>query len=157
MLRTEVTVSSPERILFSRANGARSRGPTSAAGKRRASLNALSHSLLARATVLENESLAGFEEIFRDHIAQIAPRNGIEQGALELELAAQDSPDQLERVVLAFDSLAQNRPHCLLLHRYETRLRNIIQRSMNRIIGLRKSGVPNEPGHVVEITPQGRL
>lgn len=163
----------PAQQAASRANGARSRGPTTAAGKLRSSLNAVSHGLLSRATVLENESRAGFEEVFRDHIAHLAPRNSIELGAieemcsaawrlrrlwsmerkaLELELAAHDSPDQLERLVTAFDSLARNRPHFLLLHRYETRLHNIIQRSMNRILALRKSGILNEPGEVVEIT-----
>jgi hypothetical protein len=163
----------PAQQAASRANGARSRGPVTPEGKRRASRNALSHGLLARAVVLHNESRAGFDRMLRDYVRRLAPRDALEQCAVEemcaaawrirrlwsierkvldLEIAAQDSADQLERIVNAFDSLARNRPHLLLLHRYETRLHNIVRRSLARILALRKSGVPDEPGQLVEIT-----
>ena len=111
----------------------------------------------------------------RDHLESIAPRNRLEESAveemcsaawrlrrlwsverkaLELEVASQDIPDHLERILNAFDSMARNHPHFLQFHRYETRLHNIIQRSMNRIMALRKSGILNEPGEVVEITTE---
>jgi hypothetical protein len=163
----------PAQQAASRANGARSRGPTTPEGKRRSPKNALRHGLLARATVLQNESRAGFDEMLDEHIRRLSPRDGVEECAIEemcsaawrlrrlwsierkaldLEIAAQDSPDQLERILNAFDSMARNRPHVLLFQRYETRLHNIIQRSHARILALRKSGVPNEPGQVVETT-----
>ncbi len=159
-------MTTPAQQAASRSNGARSRGPKTAAGKSRSSRNALRHGLLAKTTVLENESREGFEELLRQHIRRIAPRDAVEHSALEemcsaawrirrlwsmerkaldLEIAAQSSPDELERIVNAFDSLARNRPHFLLFHRYETRLHNIIQRSLARIMALRKIGVPNEP------------
>jgi hypothetical protein len=156
----------PAQQAASRANGARSRGPKTAAGKRRSSRNALRHGLLARATVLQRESLAGFQNMLRQHIECIAPRNPVEQAAVEdmcaaawrirrlwcierktldLEIATQRSPDRLERIVRAFDSLARNSPHFLLFHDYEARLHNIIELSLARLLDLRKSSVTNEP------------
>jgi len=161
----------PAQQAAARANGARSRGAISPEGKRRSSRNALRHGLLAKTTVLENESRAGFEDMLRQYFQRFAPRDTVEQGAIEemcsaawrirrlwamerkaidLELAGQTSPDELERIVNAFDALARNRPHFLLFHRYETRLHNIIQRSLARILTLRKHGVPNEPTELDE-------
>jgi hypothetical protein len=69
-------MSSIRRILASRANGARSRGPKTAAGKQRPSSNARRHGLLANCLVLENESVEGFHEILDDFIDRppLAPR-----------------------------------------------------------------------------------
>lgn len=165
----------PAQQAASRANGARSRGPITAAGKRVSSLNALRPGLLARAVLLENESRAGFDEIFHDYVKQFAPRNRVEMDAVEqmcaatwrirrlwsmarkaheLELASQNSPDELERLVTGYDSLARNRPHFLNLERYEARLDMMIQRTTNRILALRKSGILDKPGQLVEIKPK---
>jgi len=59
---------SSRRIRASRANGARARGPVTPEGKRRSSQNAISHGLLARSIVLENESPEAFETLFSQHI-----------------------------------------------------------------------------------------
>ncbi len=133
--------STPAQQAAARANGARSRGPATPEGKLRSSENSLRHGLLARTAVLANESHDGFEEMLQGHIRRIGPRDSVEHEAIEemcsaawrlrrlwcmerkaldLELAAQDSPDQLERTVNAFDSLA-------------------------RILKLRQLEIPNEP------------
>lgn len=154
-----------------RANGARARGAVTREGKRRSSMNALRHGLLAKTTVLQNESRRGFQTMLREHIECLEPRDAIERSAVEemcsaawrmrrlwameckaldLELESQSASDEMECLVNAFDSLARNRPHYLLFHRYETRLHNIIQRSLARIQARRRTGIPNEPGHVDE-------
>ncbi|MBI4874754.1 MAG: hypothetical protein HY822_08990 [Acidobacteria bacterium] len=164
----------PKQQAASRANAARSTGPKTAAGKHISSGNAISHGLLAKTTVIHGESLELFHQTLRAYIQRIGPRDvleaealeemcsaawrlrrlwTIEREALDLELDTQTAGDVPECMVRAFDSLARNSPHFLLLHRYETRLHNIIQRSLHRIFLLRKCGVRNEAGQVVEITP----
>lgn len=168
----------PAQQAASRANGARSRGPVTPQGKRRSSQNSRRHGLLANTVVLDNESRAGFLKSFREHLQCIGPRDYIEldaveqmcsaswrlrrlwmmeRKALDLELEAHRSPDEPERLVRAFDSLACNRPHFLLLHRYETRLHNIIQRSLTRTLMRRRSGMPGEPGTSPPPTPALRF
>jgi hypothetical protein len=161
----------PLQQAAARANGTRARGAVSPEGKRRSSMNALRHGLLAKATVLQNESRRGFQTMLREHIECLEPRDALERSAIEemcsaawrmrrlwamerkaldLELESQSSSDEMECLVNAFDSMARNRPHYLLFHRYETRLHNIIQRSLARIQARRRAGIPNEPGHVDE-------
>src|SRR3984893_3565269 len=54
----------------SRANGAKSHGPTTAAGKEASSRNSLKHGMTARNTyILECESAAEFQEFWAEHIA----------------------------------------------------------------------------------------
>ena len=75
--------SSTARAEASRRNGARSRGPVSAAGKARSAQNATKHGLRARSVLLGDESgveFAGFAAALR---GELAPA-----GALQTELAA---------------------------------------------------------------------
>lgn len=60
-------MSSQERILSSRANGARPRGPTTPAGKQASSLNAIRHGILAKCVVLTNESRENFDILLAQH------------------------------------------------------------------------------------------
>ena len=54
----------------SRANGAKSHGPTTAAGKEASSRNSLKHGMTARNTyILDCESAAEFKEFWAEHIA----------------------------------------------------------------------------------------
>jgi hypothetical protein len=166
----------PAQKAASRANAARSTGPQTPAGKRIASRNNVKHGLLAKAIVLDNESLRGFYAMVRDNYQCLNPRNPFEESAVDeicsaewrlrrlwsmerkafnLEMASQPSSDEPARLVGAFDSLASGRPHFLLLHRYENRLHNIIQRSFNRLLLLRKCGIPYEAGDVIETTTKG--
>jgi len=145
----------PAQQAASRANAARSTGPRTAAGKRRSAQNALRHGLLARATVLENESRCGFEEMLRQYTKHFAPRDAaqeraveqmcsatwrrrrlwsLERDAFELDLAGQASPDELGRTPNAFDPLTRNSPQFLLLNRYEASIDNTFHRSLARLL-----------------------
>ena len=79
------TVAHPSaRALASRRNGAKSRGPKTAAGKARSSGNALKHGLRARRQLLlADEDAAEFRAFQAAAQAELAP-----SGALQTELAA---------------------------------------------------------------------
>jgi hypothetical protein len=121
-------------------------------------MTARSLSLLAKTTVVKKESLKGFQELVRQHMLCIAPREAVEQDAVEeicsatwrlyrlraierkaidLELATQSSPDDLECLTHACGALAGKNSH-ILLQRHETRLQNIIRCSLARIETLRR-------------------
>jgi len=148
----------PAQQAASRANGARSRGPNAQDGKHRSTTKPFCHNQLAKATVLKKESRKGLQELVRQHMLSIAPRDPVEQDAVEeicsatwrlyrlraierkaidLELAAQSSPDDLECLVHACDVVAGKNSH-LLFQGHETRLQNIIRRSLARIEALRR-------------------
>ena len=76
-------MSSLRRILSSRANGARSRGPLTPESQRRSSQNALRHRLLARCVVLPGESVDSFQQLLAQHIERFAPFDGVEFGMIE--------------------------------------------------------------------------
>ena len=150
----------PAQQSASRANGARSRGPKTQAPSPRTAMDALSLDLLTKTTVLKSESRKGFHELVRQHMLRFAPRDAVEQTAVEeicsatwrlhrlraverkaidLELANQSSPDDLECLVHACGNLAgKDSNFHVLLQRYETRLQNIIRRSLARIRALRQ-------------------
>jgi hypothetical protein len=71
---TEHAMSSQRRIDSSRANGAKSRGPVTAAGRYNSSRNNLRHGFLAKSAVLEKESSEAFSQslaaLCREHNAQ---------------------------------------------------------------------------------------
>jgi hypothetical protein len=63
----------------SRANGAKSRGPVTAAGKRQSSKNSLRHGILARTVVLETESKERFRELLSSFQATYRPKSAVEE------------------------------------------------------------------------------
>ena len=158
-------MSTVQRILASRANGARSKGPVSAEGKRKSSKNAITHGLLARNIVLSDESPEGFEAIMNDHLERLQPADGMELGliedmaasryrfhralAIETRLIENESAtlpdsDSLDRMSNAFDTLAA-KPALGLIHRYQTRLYLNYQRALQNMLLLRALARPNEP------------
>ena len=93
-----------KRAEASRRNGTKSRGPTTAEGKARASQNALKHGLCAQtAVLLEGEDQAAFEALDHGLKADLQPR-----GALEILLASRlamaawrmDRADRIEAELL---------------------------------------------------------
>lgn len=93
------------RALASRRNGARSRGPKSAAGKAISARNALKHGLSARkVVVLDEEDVAAFDELQGTLRKELAPEGVLQHGlvsriALGLWRAARS--DRIEAALLA--------------------------------------------------------
>jgi hypothetical protein len=157
-------MSSLKRILTSRANGARSRGPVTLEGNRRSSRNALAHGLLARCTLMQGESPKALQALLNEHLDRLEPADGVEFGmvqemvaaywrlcrawAIETrtfdnQVAAQPAGGELDRMTSAFADLAA-KPTAALLHRYETRLHLIYHRALQSLLLLRLAR-PNEP------------
>ena len=160
--------SSLRRILASRANGARSQGPSTPQGKQRSSQNAIRHGLLARCIVLDKESRASFEALLTQHLDRLQPADGVEFGMVEEMVAsywrmrrawaietrlledaanAQGESDPVGSIAAAFTSLAAS-PALALMHRYETRLHLVYQRSLHNLLLLRTLAVRNEPNPI---------
>jgi len=163
-------MSSLRRILSSRANGVRARGPVTPEGLLRSSQNATRHGLLSNCVVLPGESLDSFEQLLAQHIERFAPLDGVEFGMIEemaaaywrlrrawaIEnnllaeaLAAQPPGDGIAALTAAFRQQAAS-PELALLHRYETRLHLMYQRALHNILLLRTAGIPNEPSPISE-------
>ena len=146
----------------SRANGVRTHGANTNQGKHRCSMNATTLNLLTAATFLKKESRKSFQELVRQHTLRIAPRDAVEQAAVEeicsaawrlhrlrsierktilLELAAKSSPDELECLHYALRALAGKDPLFQdFLQRRETHFQDIIRGSLARIRELRQTG-----------------
>jgi hypothetical protein len=154
-----------KRTLASRANGAKSQGPTSSAGKRRSSANSTRHGLLARSIVLNNESENVFGQFFDEHLQKHNPADGVEYAVVEeivasawrlrriwdiestLFNAAMDrstANTEAGRAAEAFTSLGASN-QLQLLDRYETRLTRMYQRGIKTLEQLRK--VPQVQPH----------
>ena len=78
---------SPKKAAAARANGAKSRGPLSAAGKARSAMNAIRHGCYANAILLVNEDPAEWEALLRSFNDQFHPIGPVELGLVE-EIAA---------------------------------------------------------------------
>jgi hypothetical protein len=81
-------MSSKKRIAASRANGAKSHGPTTPDGKKRSSQNAVQHGLLGECLGLTGESAKNFDILIQNHERRFQPADGIELGIIEEMCAA---------------------------------------------------------------------
>ena len=147
-----------KRILASRANGARSRGPVTPQGKRQSSGNAASHGLLANFIVLKDESRESFEALLKQHIDRLGPSDvefgmieemaaahwrlrrawAIEACLIEEQALSGSEASELGRMAGAFRDLSKSGA-LGLLHRYETRLHCMYQRALHNLLLLRAS------------------
>jgi hypothetical protein len=71
-------MASEKQKAASRANGARSRGPVTSAGKLRSSRNNVERGLLARTVVLDGESLPRFHALMTSLQEELKPETAIE-------------------------------------------------------------------------------
>jgi hypothetical protein len=73
----------PKQIAASRANGARSKGPITAQGKRNSSRNSIRHGLLAETVVLEEEDTGRFFDLLNDLLGEHQPATPTETMLVE--------------------------------------------------------------------------
>jgi hypothetical protein len=154
---------SDRRKKSSRANGAKSHGPTTPEGKKRSSQNAVQHGLLAKCLLLPGEDAENFEILMQNHERRFQPADGIELGIIEEMCAAywrlhrvwtmethtlihqistQPAGQPVDRMVGAVNNLAAQ-PGTALMQRYETRLQNMYSRAIRTFKVLRTIPVPD--------------
>ena len=152
-----------------RINGAKSKGPITAAGRHKSSLNALKHSLCSASVLLSNESEARFTAHRDGYIARFSPAGTVEldlidqvvaaswrlRRALAMESAAYEhemdrrapeSQDFTEdiRLFTAIQSLTDNSRFAAHLSRYESRVHRMYHRALDALRALQKT-CQNEP------------
>jgi hypothetical protein len=152
-------MSSQRKIDSARANGARSNGPVTDAGKRASSQNSLRHGFRATAVVLEGESRERFEELQAGLMAEFQPRTttevalvetmaaarwrhmrmlDIQKAGFDLEMARQATPSSpAYRAAVVFKNLADSSRVLDVLQRYEVSFDRQFCRALNLLLKLR--------------------
>ena len=161
-----------------RANGAKSRGPTTAEGKEKSSRNAIKHGLTAGNgnILLDCEDTGQFDEVLNKLLGIHEPATPaetdlveemvaarwrtrrmwtIETGLLNAEILTQqsktDTPDPNIHLTMAFRSLTDDSRSLVLANRYEARLQRIYDRAYKTLRDLqqtRKSQEPTQPQNI---------
>ena len=164
-------MSSERRIRASQINGARSRGPSTPAGRQKSSANSARHHLLSKTILLENERPEAFADLLAGLTSEFNPQTAtqralvetmavsrwrqmriwsVERATLESAMEAHDpdTTDPATRVARAFRSLADDSRTLDVLSRYETRFDRQFARSLNLLVKLdplRTTGLPACP------------
>ena len=81
-------MSSQRKITSARANGAKSHGPSTDAGRKISSMNAVTHGLYSRGVVLQTESQDQYREVLDAYIQQFQPQGLAEFHLVEEMVAA---------------------------------------------------------------------
>ena len=161
--------SSEKRIAASRANGAKSKGAITTAGKRNSSRNATRHGILATTIVLKGESRERFAELLNSLNAEFQPETAterifiqkmaashwrllrlwaVETAGIEHEMRRQaDSmvdEDAATRAMLAIRSLGDSSRHSELMSRYEHRLDRQNYRALEGFSRLRQARIARD-------------
>jgi hypothetical protein len=157
-------MSSDRRKTSSRANGAKSHGPTSPEGKKRSSRNALQHGMTAACLLVPGENKEHFEILMQNHIRRFQPEEGVEFGLVEEMCAAYwrlhrtwvcETTTLREQIAVALGDSAASRvanaqgalaalPGTALLQRYETRMQNMYARAIRTFKLLRTIPFPDD-------------
>jgi hypothetical protein len=160
-------MSSPRKLASARANGAKSRGPATTAGKQASALNALAHGLTARTVVLFSESADEYQAQLRDYLDHFRPQTkpesdlvhqlaaahwrvaryaGVESGLLEQRMERQEErlDDYADlpahhRLAMAFDALSGANSSLALLNRYQSRLHHEYHRILKTLLQMQSS------------------
>jgi hypothetical protein len=169
--QSEPKKSSARRVAASRANGAKSRGPVTAAGKERSSKNALKHGLASSTIVLTTEDWPNYLKCREAFIQRFQPADdveldlveemvaarwrqqrmwAIESAAIDDELDAQRAEvDQAYsaitpdvRTALAFTKLADESRALALIGRYEARYSRQFHRALKALKELQANRPP---------------
>jgi len=149
-----------------RANGAKSRGPTTAEGKEKSSRNAIKHGLTAGNgnILLDCEDPFQFDEVLNKLLSIHAPATPaetdlveemvaarwrtrrmwtIETGLLNAEILNQqfktDTPDPNIHLTMAFRSLTEDSLSLVLANRYEARLQRLYDRAYKTLRELQQT------------------
>ena len=168
-------VTPEQKAEIARRNGAKSRGPVTAAGKDISSRNALKHGLRSESMfVLRNENPANWDRILAICTAAFHPATDyecelveeiaaarwrmrrawtIETSLFDLEMDQQDKTlrekfavfDEGTRLASAFKGLADDTRSLALLSRYEARLRRNLEHAVANLAAHRNEKQPNEP------------
>jgi hypothetical protein len=155
-------MTSDRRKKSSRANGAKSQGPTTPDGKKRSSRNAVQHGLLAKCLLLTGEDAKNFDILIQNHDRRFQPADGIEFGLVEemcaaywrlhrvwtletftlnQQIATQPVGSPVLRAANASSELAAL-PGTALMQRYETRLQNMYARAIRTFKVLKTIPLP---------------
>ena len=78
----KTSVTSPRRVAANRRNAQRSTGPRTAAGKRRASRNALKHGLCSPYACLDGECAATYATFVREVEEELQPRTPLQRSLI---------------------------------------------------------------------------
>jgi hypothetical protein len=162
----------------SRANGARSKGPVTAAGKARSALNALKHGLFAETWLLPGESEEEYQALREDYLATFQPLTVAELAAVdemiaggwrlrrvraieqaEFELALEELAEKIaeryphataaQRLALAYRRLSE-RGTVQQIERQEARLARLHDRAAARLDRIRQEHDAGEEAAVPE-------
>ena len=161
---------SPKQQAAARQNGARSHGPVTDAGKARSSQNARRHGFLSRMVITGAESEEGLREILDQHLHRFSNLDGVEFGMLEemavaywrmrrawavekewMDRIISSQPDQagITTIASAFGNLADSNKY-KVLHRYESRMHRIYQRSLKTLFVLQDRQQRRQPDDPAE-------
>jgi hypothetical protein len=143
MERAEQT---PSQIAASRANGAKSQGPTTAEGKASSSMNAVSHGVFSKQILLPGEDFGQYRESVSDYFLAFAPKNGAEANVVA-EIA--DLAWRLQRLSSIENGIMMRR---LQEHLEETKLFRLRYQTRNCLIAVRSAA-----STVEEVAPRGTV
>jgi hypothetical protein len=164
-LKSGTPMSSQRKINSARANGAKSHGPKTDAGRKASSLNAVTHGLYAKGVILANESSEEHKEMLASYTQQFHPEGRAEMDLVEEMVAAkwrqrrlwaietdlledemlqqtekldQDgtSYDPITPLSFAYDALASK--SLPFLSRHESRLERTYYRALKTLLELRR-------------------
>ncbi len=164
---------SPRKLASSRANGAKSHGPATTAGKQTSALNALAHGLTARTVVLSSESTAEYQAQLREYLDHFRPQTKpesdlvhlladahwrvaryayVESGLLEQRMEHQEErlDDYADlpahhRLAMAFDALSGANSSLALLNRYQSRLHHEYHRILKTLLEVQSARASETP------------
>jgi hypothetical protein len=143
----------------SRLNGAKSHGPVTPEGKAISAQNNLRHGMLAKAILIEGESLEKFYQFMQSLEATWLPVGlienafietmalsqwrqmrlvGMQNAGIDSEVSKQSEFDPATRAFLAFTTMAEQSRVLDLMIRYETRLDRQYDRALTRLLVAQK-------------------